>query len=97
MLLNMYKRKNKLYVSGNYFDIDEYSRSKNANHDRISSLSCSKIFLEINPQSARIIPLQTGYLAKNFTRCTHGIESLQLQLFEKPFSLDVLDHMIGIF
>ncbi len=86
--VEMYKRKNKLYVSGNYFDIVILDQKMPI----MTGLEAAVKILEINPQQ-RII-FASGYLEKTLLDVLTVLNKA-IAVIEKPFSLDVLDHMIN--
>ncbi len=86
--VEMYKKKNNTETSGNYFDVVILDQKMPI----MTGLQAAVKILEINPQQKIIFA--SGYLEKTLLDVLTVLNKA-IAVIEKPFSLDVLDHMIN--
>ena len=86
--VEMYKKNNSTDASGNYFDLVILDQKMPI----MSGLQAAVKILEINPQQKIIFA--SGHLEKTLLDVL-TILNKAIAVIEKPFSLDVLDHMIN--
>jgi len=86
--VEMYKKKNSSDSSGNYFDVVILDQKMPI----MTGLQAAVKILEINPQQKIIFA--SGYLEKTLLDVLTVLNKA-IAVIEKPFSLDVLDHMIN--
>ncbi len=86
--VEMYKRKNNADSDGNYFDVVILDQKMPI----MTGLQAAVEILNINPQQKIIFA--SGYLEKTLLDVLTQLNKA-IAVIEKPFSLDVLDHMIN--